>query len=179
MIRGTQNQFGRTRAALSTCGRAKTHFLLSLKRSFFLILLSLSVGLAQATDEPQILFLHLKLKNQQVSLVKTVTRPGVLKRARDGAADELHYELLTDTGESRWKAAVADPTIRHLEYEDPPGSGNLKRKLLFLAEAEFTVRVPVVAKARRVEFYKLELSTPDANGEQHHVKKTVGSVPLP
>jgi hypothetical protein len=69
------------------------------------------------------------------------------------------------TGESLWKAAVADPRILHLEYEDPPGSGNLKRKTIFLDEAEFTVRIPAVSKARQVDFYKLDPPAPGAKRE--------------
>jgi hypothetical protein len=135
--------------------------------------------LAQTNATPQILFLHLRVTNQTVSLVGFATQPGVLKRARDAAADELHYEMVSATSESLWKAAVADPTIRHLEYEEPPGSGNLKRKTIVLAGTEFTIRVPVLPKARRIDFYRLEPSAPGAIGERALTRKSLGSVVLP
>ena len=144
-----------------------------------LLLFCAGVSSAQTNGEPKILFLHLKLKSQTVSLVETVTRPGTLKRPRDPAADELHYELLSGTGESLWKAAVPDPSVRHLEYEDPSGSGNLKRKSIPLDEAEFTVRVPLVSKARQVEFYKLAPAASGAKGEKRLAKISFGTVLLP
>jgi hypothetical protein len=135
---------------------------------------------AQSNSTPQILFLHLKVTNQVVWLVSSVTRPGVLKTPRDAAADDLHYELFSASGESLWKAAVADPTILRLEYEEPPGSGNLKRKTVVLKEAEFTVRVPVVPQDRRIDFYKLEPSgVPDGKGVKPLTRKSLGSLDLP
>ena len=143
----------------------------------FLLLLCAGASWAQTNGEPKILFLHLKLKGQTVSLVETITRPGTLKRPQDPVADDLQYELLSGTGESLWKAAVPDPSIRHFEYEDPPGSGNLKRKTILLEEAEFTVRVPLVSKARQIEFYKLSPS--GAKGEKRSTKISFGTVLLP
>ena len=135
---------------------------------------------AQSNSAPQILFLHLRVKNQAVSLMGSVTRPGVLKPPRDAAPGDLHYELSSASSKPLWKAAVADPTILRLEYEDPPGSGNLKRKTVVLNETEFTVRVPVVPEARRVDFYKLEpAGAPNAKGERAMTRRALGNLSLP
>ncbi len=134
---------------------------------------------AETNGTPQILFLHLKVKNQTVSLVDSATRPGVLKRPRQAAADDLHYEVLSATSNSLWKAAVLDPTLRRLEYEEPPGSGNLKRKTVVSDEADFTIRIPLSPEARRVDFYTLESSAPAAKGEKAVARKSLGSVVLP
>jgi hypothetical protein len=146
-----------------------------------LVLLLLWGGalLAQTNGGPAILFLHLKVKNQVVSLVETSTSPGVLKKSRDPVAGELQYELVSTTGESLWKGAVADPSIRHLEYEDPPGSGKLKSKTILLDEAEFTIRVPVVSKARQVNFCILDNPAAGAEGGKGLTNKSLGSVVLP
>jgi hypothetical protein len=143
-------------------------------------LLAPSPMCAQSNSAPQILFLHLRLTNQVVSLVGSATRPGVLKPAREAATDDLHYELFSASGESLWKAGLADPTVRSLEYEDPPGSGNLKRKTVVLKVAEFTLRVPALPEGKRVDFYKLESSgIPDASGQRATSRRSLGSLPLP
>src|ERR1043166_1660851 len=115
---------------------------------------------AQTNDEPQILFLHLKLKNKTISLVKSTQVPGVVKAPRT-APTGLQYEVVSATGESLWKGTIEDPGERHLEYEDPPGSGKLKRKTIHFDEAAFMVRVPLLPAAQRVEFYTLESSPAD------------------
>ena len=134
---------------------------------------------AQTNSTPQILFLHLKLTNQTVTLVDSVTRPGVLKPPRDAAVDDLHYELFSASSASLWKAAVANPSILHLEYEEPPGSGQLKRKTVVLDEAEFTARVPLVPEAKQIEFYRLEPSVPNAKGERALTRRSLGTLRLP
>ena len=149
------------------------------KGAFVLFLFWVGASLAQTNAEPKILFLQLKVKGGAVSLVKSATRPGILKRTRTPAADELQFELLSETGESLWRAGVPDPTVRRVEYEDPPGSGNLKSKVIQLEEAEVTVRVPVVPKGHHVEFYRLEAPTPGAKGEKTFAHRSFGTVRLP
>ena len=164
------------------CGlaRRRPRFILATALGLFCFLAS--TGSAQSTNPPpQILFLHVKIKNQQVTLLETTTRPGVVKPMRAGSPDELQFEMLSADGTSLWSAAVPDPTIRVVEFEDPPGSGNLKRKSVPVDDVEFTVRVPVTASAQHVDFFKLEpaagsaqLSTPAPPA-----KKMLGSVTLP
>ena len=134
---------------------------------------------ADTNATPQILFLHLKVKNQAVSLVDSVARPGVLKARPAAASESLHFELFSATGESVWKASVPDPAVRHVEHEDPPGSGNLISKTVVLDETEFTVRVPAMSNARRIDFYKLEPSATNATAATTFNRKSLGSVALP
>jgi hypothetical protein len=131
----------------------------------------------QTNDSTKILFLHIKIKGQSVSLLDTVTRPGVLKRPGDPAPDALHYEVFSAAGETLWKGALEDPTARRFEYEDPPGSGKLKRKVVLVDETEFTVRIPVLSDAQRVEFYKLEQSS--SSNQKSATRRTLGTILLP
>jgi len=182
-------------SALQTCGRRPTSGIPTSSCSLwvnglglwwaaagltFFGLLTATPAPAQSNSAPQILFLHLRITNEVVSLVSSVARPGVLKAPREAAGDDLRYELLSASRKSLWKAGVADPTIRRLEYEEPPGSGNLKHKTLVLKEAEFTIRVPVLAEARRIDFYRLEPSgAPDAEGRRAVTRRSLGSLTLP
>jgi hypothetical protein len=145
----------------------------------FTILLWANTSLAQNTNKSEILFLHVKLSNQQITLLDKNTRPGVLKRHRDGTGHELHFEVMSNSGQMLWKGATGDPAVREYEYEDPPGSGKMNHKIVPLAEAEFTVRVPVFANAQRVDFYQLEVTAPGAPSEKRLSKKILGSVTLP
>lgn len=132
---------------------------------------------AQTNSGPQILFLHLKLTNQVISLVEANVRPGVLKPASNSEADGVEFELVSTAGAVFWKGAMANPSVRHVEYEDPPHSGQLRRKAIPLDEAEFTVRVPVVPGATRVDFYKLD---PPASAARNIVsRKLLGSIACP
>src|SRR5437016_1116683 len=88
--------------------------------------------LAQTNGEPQILSLHLKIQNQTLSVIETNTRPGALKPPRDAEAAGLYYEVISSAGAALWKSTMEDPTVLHLEYEEPPHSGKLKRKTVVL-----------------------------------------------
>ena len=99
--------------------------------------------LVRAGDNDQIQFLHLKLKDGAVSMVGSSVRPGRLKSANEpDKQGELHLDLVATNGASLWSGVLADPLIRHYEYEDPESPGALKIKTVQLTEAEFTVRVP-------------------------------------
>jgi hypothetical protein len=131
---------------------------------------------AQTNDEPKILFLHLQLKTNSVSFIKSSTRPGHLKpRPNDDIPDGLHFELTDGDGRPLWHGVIEDPGSRSVEYEDPPGSGKLKRKKFHSSETEFTVRVPVLAKARQIEFYTCER----AGSGKDEQRKSRGSLALP
>jgi hypothetical protein len=134
---------------------------------------------AQTNEEPQIIFLHLKFKSGTISLVDSVTRPGVLKVQRDAPEADLHYELISATGQTLWQATSEDPSTQHLEYEEPPHSGVLKRRTIHLVEVEFTVRVPFMVSARRVDFFKLEPQPPGTPGVKSAARRNLGSIVLP
>jgi len=138
-----------------------------------------SMLLAQTNAAPQIWFLHLKIRDQAVTLLDTSTRPGVLKRQLELAPAGIRYELVSAAGTCLWKGTIPDPVVRHIEYEEPAGSGVLKRKSVAVNEAEFVVRIPVLPEAKRLNFYRLEpsvIADPEQKSPAHQL---LGSVELP
>lgn len=106
---------------------------------------------------PQILLLHLKLQSNQVSLVTAAFAPGRLKVFPEHHA-ALDLEVATSSGQVLWTNIVADPSFRHLEYEDPDHPGQIISKEVQLTNAEFTVRVPVFRDAHHVNFHLTQSS---------------------
>lgn len=131
---------------------------------------------AQTNSEPQIVFLHLGLKHNNISLVKITTAPGVVKPSPFIQAG-IQYEVISVTGEPLWKGTVADPGERRFECEDPRHSGRLNRKPRHIDDVEFTVRVPAFAAAKQIDFYILE-PVAVAKHEKSSVRKPLGSVVL-
>ena len=84
---------------------------------FVLLVANSLVAEAQTNSGPGILFLHLKVTNQTISLVEATLRPGVLKRVREADSTALFCELLAEDGTTLWKGNMPDPTLRHFEYE--------------------------------------------------------------
>jgi hypothetical protein len=144
----------------------------------FLLLAGARAAEAQTNPQPHILFLHLKVTNQAVSLVDSNLRPGVLKPGREADSTGLFYELVSEAGTTIWKGSMADPNLRHLEYEDPANPGKLQRKRVQLDEAEFTLRVPFHQAARRINFFKLASSAAGA-ASQKSSRTSLGSITLP
>jgi hypothetical protein len=133
---------------------------------------------AQTNSGPGILFLHLKVKDQTISLVETTLRPGFLKRVREADSTALFCELLAEDGTTLWKGNMPDPTLRHFEYEDPSNPGQLRRKSVQVSEAEFTLRVPSMPTARRIDFFKVPPGSSGA-GLQKLSRTSWGSITLP
>jgi hypothetical protein len=135
---------------------------------------------------PQILFLHLKLQSNQVSLVSASVTPGKLKVFPEHRA-ALDLEVTTSAGQVLWTNSVADPSFRHLEYEDPDHPGQIISKEVQLTNAEFTVRVPVIRDAHHVNFFlsrsSAETNAAGANPLTAHLpspqRMDLGSVVLP
>jgi len=132
--------------------------------------------LAETNDEPRIIFLHLQLRpDKSVKLLDATSKKGHLKsRPIQNIPDAIHFELLSTEGRTLWHGMVADPSVRDVEYEDPLRAGQMKRKQFRLIETEFTVRVPGLADARRVEFYTL-----GRDGTNDATRKKLGTFPLP
>ena len=144
----------------------------------FLLLAGGRTADAQTNPQPYILFLHLKVTRQAVSLVESNLRPGLLKPGLEADTTGLSYELVSEAGTALWKGSMADPNLRHLEYEDPANPGKLLRKSVQLDEAEFTLRVPFHQAARRINFFRL--ATGGAGAAQLAVARTsLGSITLP
>ena len=133
---------------------------------------------AQTNTQPHILFLHLKATKQAVSLVDSNLRPGALKPGLEADATGLFYELVSEAGTTLWKGSMADPNVRHLEYEDSANPGILQSKTVPLDEAEMTIRVPFHPAARRINFFKLASGGP-AVAQQEVSRTSLGSITLP
>jgi hypothetical protein len=133
---------------------------------------------AQTNPPPQILFLHLVISNQIVSLVDSNLRPGVLKPAPEADSTGLFYEQVSESGATLWKGSTADPTVRHLEFEDPTKPGELQRKTVQLDKAEFMLRIPFHPTARRLNFFKLPAGPP-GTVQPAVTRVSFGSITLP
>ena len=166
-----EEKLSETRMPKATPALPGSHWKLSLVA----FLLMLAPAVPQTNDTPQILFLHLKVKGETISLQEATLVAGTLKPQREIQAG-LEYELLSKTGHSLWKGTVHDPRVRRLEYEDPPGSGVLKAKIIRSDEAEFSLRVPVVSAADHLEFHSVE---PGTNAQPFLVRKSLGRISLP
>jgi hypothetical protein len=134
---------------------------------------------AQTNTAPGILFLHLKVTNQVVSLVEVNLRPGVVKPGPEADATALCCELVSEAGIPLWKGSIADPTVRHLEYEDPANPGQLQHKVVRVEEAEFTLRVPALPEARRIDFFKRPSGSTEEERPQKPSRTSWGSITLP
>ncbi len=131
---------------------------------------------AQTNDSPKILFLELQLRTNSVSLVRAAVRPGVLKpRPPVSASSAIYFDLVSKDGQVLWQGSTEDPRSRVIEYEDPPRSGKLRRKTARFDETGFSVRLPSLANAQRVEFYEWEKS----GNTQPDRRRIIGIIPLP
>jgi hypothetical protein len=109
-----------------------------------------------ASETNQILFLHVKLKDGVVTLVDSKIRPGVLKPHRDGGPKKaLRFSAEDSAGAELWSGSMEDPTVKRLETSDE-NTGELTVHPVDQAEAEFTVRMPAVAKMHHISFYRDE-----------------------
>jgi hypothetical protein len=112
---------------------------------------------AQMPNNPQpgILFLHLHLKQDAVTLVDSAWRPGILKKAReDKATGLLEYEALSETDTVLVSGRLEDPLWPRLEYEDPAEPGTLRSLSLQRDETEFTLRIAYQSNLRSICFYR-------------------------
>ena len=135
--------------------------------------------LADETDH--IVFLHLRLKDGVVTLVRSSVRPGQLKTPiASDKKGEIHLELTATNGVSLWSEVMGDPTVQRFEYEDPDNPGKLKVKEVKVTEAEFTVRVPFYKDAKELKLHRLDkpanLTEAKAPGA---TKKLLGTVAMP
>jgi hypothetical protein len=145
----------------------------------FLMLAGALAAEGQTNNGSGILFLHLKVTNQVVSLVEAKVRPGVLKPGPEGDSTALFCELVTEAGTPLWKGSMPDPTVRHFEYEDAANPGKLQHRVVQLDEAEFTLRVPSLPEARRVDFFKVKAGSGAEAKGQKAARTSWGSIALP
>jgi len=142
-----------------------------------LFLLSLYALAAAEKNQSKILFLHLKFKDNTITLVKTTIRPGVVKPMLPPKdSDFLYYEVSSSSGVLLWKGGIKDPSFVRYEYEDPDQPGKLKVKEIKLEEAEFTLRIPYNPEFQLIEFYKSVPS--NDNKKQSAERKSLGTIKL-
>jgi len=148
----------------------------------FLILMAVvTSSWCQASDKDQIVFLHLKLKGQEVTLVDSSVRPGRYKTVSTPDKKGVFYlELVSTNGTTIWSDVMADPAFRRHEYEDPDHPGSILVKEVALPEAEFTVRVPFHKTARKLKLFRLDkLSNRVEAALPGRRKQGLGSVAVP
>lgn len=140
-----------------------------------------SASLAADEKEPErILFLHLRIKDNVVSLVKASSRPGVLKKPQH--QEGLTLELLSPEGTPLWTAGVEDPGVQRFEYEDPENPGQLLTKIVERPDTEFTVRVPWKKGATHLSVHRHERAPAAAKAPgapAQAARRHLGRVELP
>ncbi|MCI0693559.1 hypothetical protein L0337_16320 [candidate division KSB1 bacterium] len=155
---------------------------LGIDATLFAITLALSLheaslANAQTPSAAQIVFLHFKIKDETITLVKANTRPGVVKQKRGGETrGGIYYDVVSASGKSLWNGGMEDPLVQRIEYGDPADSGRIKIKNVTHEEAGFTLRMPFRPDAHRIEFYRLE-SSADQN-RRKILRRPIGSILL-
>ncbi|MCX8091523.1 MAG: hypothetical protein N3I86_11460 [Verrucomicrobiae bacterium] len=140
-----------------------------------LSMLPTPVALAQTNDSARILFLHVQWREGTPVLQDWSVRPGHVKprAAADGAA--LRVEVQDDAGRTLWQTVVPDPRMRRLESHDPAQRDRAAAARVIVENAEFTLRVPVLREARRVEFFAEETGAAAGSGRW----RSLGQLKLP
>ena len=137
---------------------------------------------AVAQDETnQFLFLRLRLKAGEITLIEGRIVSGTLKPQRDTAeAEGLVVSLESSPGEERWSLAIADPSQQRYEYEDPDRPGEIRSKTVQHDDVEFIVRAPLKAGVRHVAVHRKEQTAQQSKPSQTaEVKRLIARLPLP
>src|SRR5713226_8342510 len=99
--------------------------------SVLLGLMTSSFVRGQAEGEEKFLFLHLRMKEGVITLVKAATVSGALKpQRRADKTGSIQFEVETEAGVSRWTGTMDDPSIRRYEYDDPKNPRAIKSKVV-------------------------------------------------
>ena len=146
----------------------------------FVLLLSPSLApctvAAQPKEENVIVFLHLRMKDGQVTLVKSSTAPGVLKTPSEQPARAIQFTIENAAGAAVWTSTMDDPAVRRLEYTDPDAPGVIKSRIVQLDDVEFTIRVPQRKDGVKLAFYRGAGSPFAKQGAAE--KKLIGTITL-
>lgn len=117
------------------------------------IVLLFCIGILPAQDG--IVFLHLRLKNNTITLIESKIHPGTLKEDRTTESnDGILIEVVSNIGSIIFTNSVNDPSIRHYEFEDPNFPGRVISKEIMQNDVEFFVRIPYKKNAHQVRFYR-------------------------
>ena len=137
--------------------------------------LCVSVSVWGQDGTNQFLFLRLRLKAGEITLVDSSLVNGTLKPQRNSEElESLVVSLEATTGEERWSLAIADPSLQRLEYEDPDQPGSLRSKLVKVDDVEFVVRAPLKPGVRQVAVFRKEKT-----GQQANEKRLLARMALP
>ncbi len=150
-------------------------------RTVLLAIAILAACWCWADEIDQIVFLHLRLKDGVVTLLRSSVKPGRLKTPiASDKKGEIHLELTGTNGVPLWSEVMADPTVQRLEYEDPEHPGTMKIKEVKVAEAEFIVRVPFHKDGRQLNLHRLDKPANRAVAAAPGTKKKLlGTVTVP
>jgi hypothetical protein len=111
------------------------------------------------SDAPHILFLHLMMTDSSVKLLDRSIEPGTLKQKRSQpSGGGIYYDVTSTSGELLWSGDFDDPLVKHLEYEDPEHSGEIRSKIVRTGEAEVTLRIPYIEGRSYIDFYRFASS---------------------
>jgi hypothetical protein len=110
--------------------------------------------LGRDARHPRILFLHLRMQGDKVTLVQAQTVAGWLKTPPESRGD-LELELWSADRTPLWRRRLPDPLVRRYETEDPDRPGMLMRTEVRSNEAEFSLRVPGHLGARQLAVYRI------------------------
>ena len=123
-------------------------------------------------SQDSIVFLHLRLKNDTITLIKSTIRPGVLKQPRMGNDPTgIVFEVMSQRDSLLFKNNLKDPSILHVEYEDPNDPTRLLSKKILKNDVEFTVRIPYKKEMHRVYFYRTSFIP--SSSKTHQVNKSI------
>ncbi len=128
--------------------------------------------------QSKILFLRLSIQNDSIALVRSSIRPGVLKQGEgSGRGSGIEYQCRSASGQIVATGIIADPSIRHYEYEDPEHPGILKTTHVKLKSAQFTLRLALKENLSRVEFYRVA-SDPNAGVLPKATRTFLGTIEI-
>ena len=142
--------------------------------------LTLCLCLRGAEADGKFLFLTLRYKDGDITLVKSALVSGTLKPRRNSTRpDALQIVLEKAEGQSAWSLAIDDPSVRRYEYEDPERPGVIRSKEVKVNDVEFIVRAPLVTDVRHLAVYRQEPPAPGAKAPAAPVKKLLVRHSLP
>ncbi len=134
------------------------------------------MGMLPAQDG--IVFLHLRLKNNAITLLESKTHPGTLKEDRIANSNSgISIEVVSNIGSIIFTNTVHDPSIRHYEFEDPNFPGRMISKEIVQNDVEFFVRIPYKKNAHNARFYRTFI-LPSSSKTKQLNKVIIGTIPL-
>lgn len=112
-------------------------------------------GVAKSTVGDSIVFLHLRVVDSTVRLIRVEVRPGTLKQPRSLQAKpgEIRLEVADGQGHLLHEGLMPDPT--HVVYEYVDDQGELRQRLVVKDSADAVVRIPYDVRAWSVQFQQV------------------------